>query len=72
LKRLEDWELVRHEAYQEKPVRYAYHLTEKGKSLEPMLLQSMAWGHARLGGGRYDPATGRQTKEASARGRGKA
>lgn len=59
LKRLEAWGLVRREPYQHKPVRYAYHLTAKGKSLEPLLLQVMAWGHKRLGGGRYDPATGR-------------
>jgi DNA-binding HxlR family transcriptional regulator len=57
LKRLEQWGLVRREAYQQKPVRYAYHLTDQGKSLEPVLRQIMAWGHKRLGGGRHDPAT---------------
>lgn len=59
LKRLEEWGLVLREPYQQKPVRYAYHLTEKGKSLEPLLVQIMSWGHERLGGGRYDPATGK-------------
>jgi DNA-binding HxlR family transcriptional regulator len=58
LKRLEQWGLVRREVYQQRPVRYAYHLTDEGKSLESVLLQIMAWGHNRLGGGRYDPATG--------------
>jgi DNA-binding HxlR family transcriptional regulator len=62
LKRLMDWGLVRRTAYQQNPVRYAYHLTDKGKSLEPVLLQIMAWGHQHLGGGRYDPATGKSWK----------
>ncbi|MDX2159342.1 MAG: helix-turn-helix domain-containing protein [Hyphomicrobiaceae bacterium] len=58
LKRLVEWGLVRREAYQERPVRYAYHLTAEGRSLEPILMQIMTWGHERLGGGRYDPASG--------------
>lgn len=58
LKRLTAWGLVRREAYQDNPARYEYFLTEAGKSLEPVLLSIMAWGHERLGGGRYDPATG--------------
>lgn len=59
LKRLEQWGLVRREAYQQRPVRYTYRLTDQGESLEPVLLQIMAWGHKRLGGGRYGPATGK-------------
>src|SRR5687768_11785792 len=62
LKRLAKWDLVRREAYQKKPVRYSYHLTEKGRSLEPVLLQMMAWGHGHLGGGRYDPKSGKSWK----------
>ncbi|WP_137044960.1 helix-turn-helix domain-containing protein [Pseudolabrys sp. FHR47] len=62
LKRLVEWGLVRRAPYQQNPVRYAYHLTDKGKSLEPVLLQIMAWGHRHLGGGRYDPATGKSYK----------
>ena len=65
LKRLEGWGLVRRDPYQQRPVRHAYHLTDKGKSLEPLLLQIMAWGHKRLGGGRYDPATGKNLKPGS-------
>lgn len=65
LKRLEDWELVRREPYQQRPVRYAYHLTDKGRSLEPLLLQIMAWGHKRLRGGRFDPVTGKHWKGGS-------
>jgi DNA-binding HxlR family transcriptional regulator len=62
LRRLEQWGLVRREAYQQRPVRHMYHLTHQGKSLEPVLLQMMAWGNRRLGGGRYDPTTGRSSK----------
>jgi DNA-binding HxlR family transcriptional regulator len=68
LKRLAKWDLVRREAYQKKPVRYAYHLTEEGRSLEPVLLQIMAWGHEHLGGGRYDPKSGKSWKAGSHRG----
>jgi len=59
LKRLEKWGLVRREVYQRRPTRHAYHLTEEGRSLEPVLLRIMAWGHERLGGGRFDPVTGK-------------
>src|SRR3954451_23936966 len=41
LKRLEDWGVVRRAPYQQRPVRHAYRLTDKGKSLEPLLLQIM-------------------------------
>lgn len=58
LKRLSDWGLVRREAYQQRPVRHEYHLTEAGRSLEPVLLAIMAWGHDRLDGGLYHPETG--------------
>jgi DNA-binding HxlR family transcriptional regulator len=61
LKRLAEWGLLRRVAYQKNPVRYAYQLTQKGRSLEPVLLQIMAWGHAHLGGGRYDPTTGKSS-----------
>lgn len=64
LKRLEHWGLVERRAYQQRPVRYEYHLTDEGEALEPVLLQMMAWGHKRLGGGRYDPATGKSWKGA--------
>ncbi len=58
LKRLMGWGLVRREPYQERPVRYAYYLTDAGRALEPVLLQVMQWGHIYLAGGRYDPETG--------------
>jgi len=57
LKKLMNLGLVRRAAYQQRPVRHAYHLTDEGASLEPVLLQIMGWGHDHLGGGRYDPET---------------
>lgn len=65
LKRLAEWDLVSRAPYQKNPVRYAYQLTDKGKSLEPVLLQIMAWGHRHLGGGRYDPKTRRSYRGAA-------
>lgn len=44
LKRLEKWGLIEKRAYQEHPVRYAYHLTEKGATLEPVLRAIERWG----------------------------
>jgi DNA-binding HxlR family transcriptional regulator len=65
LKRLEKWGLVRREVYQQRPVRYAYHLTDEGKSLESVLEPIMAWGHKRLGGGRHALATGKHRRPGS-------
>ena len=65
LKRLMEWGLVDREAYQDKPVRYRYRLTSRGRELEPVLLQVMNWGHAQLGGGRYDPAKGATVADAT-------
>jgi DNA-binding HxlR family transcriptional regulator len=36
--------LVRREAYQERPVRHRYRLTEAGAALVPVLMAVMAWG----------------------------
>ncbi len=54
LRRLMEWGLVGREQYQERPPRYAYSLTETGRSLEPVLVQIMRWGHTFLGGGMLD------------------
>ena len=43
LKRLEQSGLVRRELYQQRPKRYAYHLTEKGLDLEPVMRSLMVW-----------------------------
>lgn len=44
LKRLEDDELIEREIYSEHPVRVVYRLTEKGKTLGPVLLALKNWG----------------------------
>lgn len=67
LKRLSDWGLVQRAAYQQNPPRYAYSLTDTGKSLEPVLLAIMAWGHHHLGRGRYDPVSRKSWKAATRR-----
>jgi DNA-binding HxlR family transcriptional regulator len=41
---LVDAGLVQREAYQDRPVRYAYNLTEAGRELVPVLLALTAWG----------------------------
>ena len=58
LNKLMDWGLVKREPYQQRPVRYHYRLTESGRSLEPLLLQFMGWGHEYLGGGIHRPDRG--------------
>jgi hypothetical protein len=35
--------------------------------MEPVLLQIMAWGHKRLGGRRFDPATDKTWKSGASR-----
>jgi DNA-binding HxlR family transcriptional regulator len=44
LKRLEEAGIIASAAYQERPVRYAYTLTEKGKALGEVLLAIVRWG----------------------------
>lgn len=55
LQRLTSWGLVQRRLYQENPARYEYHLTEEGRSFEPVLLGIMRWGHENLEGGLFDP-----------------
>ena len=43
LERLEAYGLVTRTAYQEGPARYAYHLTERGADLLPVLQALAAW-----------------------------
>ncbi|WP_108661975.1 winged helix-turn-helix transcriptional regulator [Acuticoccus kandeliae] len=57
LKLLEAHGLLARIPYQSRPVRHRYELTEFGRSLEPVLLKLMEWGHERLGGGAFDPVT---------------
>ncbi|HEV7929645.1 MAG TPA: helix-turn-helix domain-containing protein, partial [Nitrosospira sp.] len=44
LKKMESIGLVTRRAYQQKPVRYEYFLTEKGKDLGPVLEAIVKWG----------------------------
>jgi len=55
LRRLMHWGLVSREPYQDRPVRYAYELTDTGRALEPVLEAAMRWGHDNLAGGFFDP-----------------
>ena len=44
LKRLVDEGVLRKEAYQQRPVRHEYRLTEKGMALHPVILAIVHWG----------------------------
>ncbi|MCW9051311.1 MAG: helix-turn-helix transcriptional regulator [Motiliproteus sp.] len=43
LKRLEHAEVLTREQYQQRPPRYSYHLTPKGKDLAPILKAMARW-----------------------------
>ena len=50
LKRLEDAGIVASNPYQERPVRYAYTLTRKGRDLGEVLLAFVRWGRRHIPG----------------------
>lgn len=50
LKRLEEAGLIQRSAYQERPVRYTYSLSDKGKALGDILLAYVRWGKKHLPG----------------------
>ncbi len=50
LKRLESTGIIRKSAYQKKPVRYAYLLTEKGEHLGPVMKAMVDWGNKYIPG----------------------
>jgi DNA-binding HxlR family transcriptional regulator len=52
LKRLEAAGIVRREAYQARPARYAYALTDKGRDLGDVLLALARWGKRHIPGTR--------------------
>lgn len=56
LKRLEREQVVRRELYQERPKRYAYHLTDKGRELGPILHGMVDWANKYIPG-TYDRKT---------------
>ena len=65
LKRLEEAGVIVRAAYQERPVRYAYALSEKGKALGDILLAFVRWGKKHI------PGTRTLQESAAAVGRGK-
>jgi len=44
LKRLLEYEIIKKEAYQQRPVRYRYSLTDKGRTLGPVINEIKNWG----------------------------
>lgn len=54
LKKLEQHGLVAKKIYQERPKRYDYCLTEKGKSLQPLLVLLRHWGQKHMLPETYD------------------
>lgn len=52
LRRLEDARLIVSSAYQDRPVRYAYTLSDKGKDLGEVLLAFVKWGKKHIPGTR--------------------
>ena len=64
LKRLEEAGIIARSEYQDRPVRYAYTLTEKGADLGNVLLALVRWGEANIPGSRAlrKPAPGSRRK----------
>ena len=52
LRRLEDARLIVSSPYQDRPVRYAYTLSDKGKDLGEVLLSFVKWGKKHIPGTR--------------------
>ena len=48
LRKLEGAGVLRREAYQDRPVRHEYRLTERGKALYPMLVSLIDWANAHV------------------------
>jgi len=58
LKRLERFGIIARSAYQERPVRYAYSLTAKGRKLGPVLRALADWGLANITGTKKEMGPG--------------
>ena len=50
LRKMEEYGLVEAKPYQERPVRYAYSLTPKGRGLSDVLRAVAQWGHRHIPG----------------------
>jgi DNA-binding HxlR family transcriptional regulator len=57
LARLEGAGLVRRVAYQQRPPRYSYQLTEAGRAFKPVLVAMCHWGNAYIEGTWRPPAS---------------
>jgi DNA-binding HxlR family transcriptional regulator len=64
LRRMEDAGLIASAPYQERPVRYAYALTEKGRDLGAVLAALARWGEKHLPGTRIPPEFRRPARKA--------
>lgn len=56
LKQLEASHIVTRRAYQQKPARYEYVLTEKGEGLKPVLRALVVWGQKHFPSNKVIPA----------------
>lgn len=52
---LESEGVVQKQAYQDKPLRYEYHLTKKGIDLYPVIITIVGWGDKYYAGGKGPP-----------------
>jgi len=55
LRKMEEAGLVESKPYQDRPVRYAYSLTDKGHGLTPVLAALARWGKRHIKGTRVAP-----------------
>lgn len=55
LKKLEDAGIIARQAYQQRPARYEYILTEKGEELKPILETIISWGLKHFAGSAVFP-----------------
>ena len=50
LRRLEEWEILEKRPYQERPPRYEYRLTKKGRELFPVIREMAIWSSRHMPG----------------------
>ena len=63
LKRLEASGYILKKPYQQRPVRYSYHLTQKGLDLKPIILEVLGWAEKHLSNTSLLPAAKKQLQE---------
>ena len=56
LRRLEEWGILEKRAYQERPTRYEYRLTRKGRELFPVIREMAIWSSRHMPGAAKMPA----------------